>query len=295
MKQQYFILVVAHSLHGRLRRIHIPHKLVYSVLALALVGAITMIGLVGSYARMAWKVADYNSLRSEIQSLRDRYQALQRESTQKNEQLATLQVFASEVSQAYGIRKHIDGPDDILAEGSLVPTYNETLEQYDFLKSARFSIFSRKFPRSWQKNSKPTLWPVDGRFSSYFGKRSDPFRGMSAFHPGVDLSAAPNTPVRAAGDGIVTRTGWAGAYGKLIVVDHGGGITTYYGHLNHIDVIAGQEVRRGQEIGKVGRSGRTTGYHLHFEVRHGGSPVNPYMYLKQSARPANYAKSDLPF
>jgi murein DD-endopeptidase MepM/ murein hydrolase activator NlpD len=245
---------------------------------------------------MAWKVADYNSLRSEIQSLRGRYQALQQESTQKNEQLATLQIFASEVSQAYGLKKNLEGPEDISAEGSLVPTYNETLEQYDFLKSARFSIFSRKFPRSWQKNSKPTLWPVNGRFNSYFGKRSDPLRGMSAFHPGVDLSAAPNTPVRAAGDGIVTRTGWAGAYGRLIVVDHGGGITTYYGHLNHIDVIAGQEVRRGQEIGKVGRTGRTTGYHLHFEVRHGGSPVNPYMYLKKSARPANYAKkSDLPF
>jgi len=295
MKQQYFILVLAHSLHGRLRRIHVPHKLVYGILGLALVGAITVVGLVGSYARMAWKVADYNSLRAEFDQLRDRYQTLQRESSNKNEQLATLQIFANEVSQAYGIKKELEGPDDISAEGSLVPSYKESLDQYDFLKSARFSIFSRKFPRSWQTNSKPTLWPVDGHFNSYFGKRDDPLRSMSAFHPGVDLSAAPNTPVRAAGDGIVTRAGWAGAYGRLVVVDHGGGIVTYYGHLNGMDVIAAQEVRRGQVIGKVGRSGRTTGYHLHFEVRHGGSPVNPYMYLKQSARPTNYAKSDLPF
>jgi len=295
MKQQYFILVLAHSLHGRLRRVHVPHKVVYGVLALALVGMITVLGFVGSYARMVWKVADYNSLRAEIETLRGRYQALQEQSTEKNQQLASLQLFATQVSVAYGIRQKSENPIDMIAGDRLVPTYKETLEEYNFLKSANFSIFSRRSPRLWRQDARPTLWPVNGRFSSYFGKRSDPLTGFSAFHPGVDINAGKNDPVRAAGDGVVVRAGWAANYGKLVVVDHGGGITTYYGHLNRIEVLAGQEVRRGQLIGKVGRTGRTTGYHLHYEVRQGGNPVNPYIFLKSSPKPQNYAKSDLPF
>jgi len=295
MNQQYFILVLAHSLHGRLRRIHIPHKIVYAVLAFALVGLITVFGFVGSYVRMAWKVADYNSLRAEFNSLRERYQALQRESSNKNQQLATLQMFATEVSMAYGLNNKLVKPADVADEGSLVPSFKESLEEYDFLKSANFSIFSRKQPRSWQKNTRPTLWPVAGRLSSYFGKRSDPLTGAGDFHPGVDIRVDVGTPVHAAGDGVVTRAGWAGAYGRLVVINHGGGITTFYGHLSRIEVIPGQAVRRGQIIAKSGRSGRVSGPHLHYEVRQGGNPVNPYSFLKKSALPQNYAKSDLPF
>jgi len=295
MKQQYFILVLAHSLHGRLRRIHVPHKIVYAVLAFAVVGIITVLGFVGSYVRMAWKVADYNSLRAEFDSLRERYQALQRESSDKNQQLATLQMFATEVSMAYGLNGKFSDQVDAGAEGPLVPSFKESLEEYDFLKSANFSIFSRKQPRSWQKNTRPTLWPVAGRLNSYFGKRSDPLTGAGDFHPGVDIRVDVGTPVRAAGDGVVTRAGWAGAYGRLVVVNHGGGITTFYGHLSRIEVIPGQAVSRRQIIAKSGRSGRVSGPHLHYEVRQGGNPVNPYSFLKKSARPQNYAKSDLPF
>ncbi len=297
MKQQYFIVILAHSLHGRIRRIHVPHKIVYAVLGLALVGVFTVLGFVGSYARMALKVADYNSLRTELQLLQERYRALQQEASERNQQLASLQMFASEVSLAYGIKRRLEGPVDISAEGSLLPSYRESLEEYNFLKSANFSIFSRKAPAVWRysPDSKPTAWPVNGRFTSYFGKRSDPMTGFSAFHPGVDLQAPKGTPVRAAGDGVVTRAEWAGRYGKLVVIDHGGGITTYYAHLDRIEVIAGQHVRKGQLIGRVGRTGRTTGTHLHYEVRQGGTPVNPYTYLRRSVRPFDYARSRFPF
>lgn len=295
MKQDYFIVVLAHSFHGRLRRIHIPHKIVYVILALAMVGGITVSGFVGSYARMAWKVADYNSLRAEFNTLRGRYQTLQRETSHKSDQLATLQLFATEVSLAYGLKQKLEGPADIASEGSLVPSFGETLEEYNFLKSTNFSIFSRKYPRLWQTDTRPTLWPLNGRLSSYFGKRTDPLNGMGTFHPGVDIPAPKGTPVRTAGDGVVIRAQWAGHYGRLIVVDHGSEISTYYGHLSRIDVIAGQEVRRGQLIGVVGRSGRVTGLHLHYEVRQGGNPVNPYIFLKEADRPASVVKRDFPF
>lgn len=295
MNKDYFIVVLAHSFHGRLRRIHIPHKIVYAVLALALVGLITVAGFVGTYVRMVSKVSGYNALRAEIETLRERYQSLQRETSQKNEQLATLQLFATEVSMAYGINRQLEDSNGFAAEGMRVPSFSESLEEFNFLKSANFSIFSRKYPRLWQKNTKPSLWPVNGRLGSYFGKRTDPLNGMGAFHPGVDIPANKGEPVRAAGDGIVIRARRSGGYGNLVVIEHGGGISTYYGHLSKIEVIAGQEVRRGQIVGSVGSTGRVTGNHLHYEVRQGGSPVNPYIFLKQSPRPARYAKRDFPF
>jgi len=294
MKQQYFIVVLAHSLHGRLRRVHVPHKVIYAILALALVGCITVLGLAGSYARMAWKVANYNNLRNEVSSLRERYDVLQRSSKETREQLASLQLFATEVSVAYGIKKKLEGPADISGEGRLVPTFHETLEQYQALRSSKFSLTPRNYSRRWHANVIPSLWPLDGRLLSSFGARSDPFSGGAAFHAGADISAPTGSPVKAAADGIVMAAEWGGAYGRIVVVDHGGGLQTYYAHLSRFDVIPGQEVRRGQVIAYSGASGRVTSPHLHYEVRQGGIPVNPYKYLARSALSAA-VRRDFPF
>jgi len=294
MNQQYFIVVLAHSFHGRLRRLHIPHKVVYAVLALAFLGVFSVAGFLSSYARMVWKVANYNSLRNDLETLRARYQTLRKANDQTNENLATLQLFATEVSLAYGIKRKLEGPPDISAEGTLVPTYNETLETYNFLRSANFSKFYRRYPRLWQANVRPSLWPVSGRLLSYWGMRTDPFSGSGAFHAGVDISAPVGTAVRAAADGVVSHCEWGGAYGRLVVVDHGGGLQTFYAHMSRFDVIAGQEVRRGQIIGATGASGRVTSPHLHYEVRQGGNPVNPYIFLAKSPT-GDTAPPDLPF
>src|ERR1700731_4827108 len=133
MKQHYFVVVLAHSLHGRLRRIHIPHQSIYVVLGLALFGSVSLFGMVSSYLRMTWKVSNYNTLRSEVDTLRSRYQELQKENDQKQEQLASLQMMASEVSLALGLKRKIEGADDIAEEGPLVPTYKESIENYNFL------------------------------------------------------------------------------------------------------------------------------------------------------------------
>jgi murein DD-endopeptidase MepM/ murein hydrolase activator NlpD len=294
MKQPYFVVVLAHSLHGRLRRIHIPQKALYVVLLLAVFGCFSVFGFVSSYVRMAWKVANYNSLRQETASLRARYDSLQRDFNQTNEQLATLQVYALEVSNAYGIKRKLEGPPDISSEGRLVPTFSETLEEYNFLKSANISKFQRTYPRLWQVNVRPSLWPVEGRVIGAFGRRSDPFSGEQAFHTGVDISGPMGTPVRAAADGVVSEAEFVSGYGRLIVIDHGGGVQTFYAHLSRFDVIAGQEVRRGQIIGSVGSSGRAQAPHLHYEVRLGGNPVNPYSFLVRSPM-ARSVKPDLPF
>src|SRR6185295_10159404 len=113
MKQNYFIVVLAHSIHGRLRRIHIPHQAIYAILALAVLGCFSLFGFVSSYARMAWKVANYNALKQEADVLRAKYQNLQKVVNQTDEQLATLKLYANEVSLAYGIKQKLEGPADI--------------------------------------------------------------------------------------------------------------------------------------------------------------------------------------
>jgi murein DD-endopeptidase MepM/ murein hydrolase activator NlpD len=285
MKQEYFVVVLAHSLRGRLRRIHVPHQAVYVILALALLGCFSVFGFVASYARMAWKVANYNALKREADGLRTRYQSLQKVVSETNQQLASLQMYAKEVTLAYGIKQKLEGPSDISAEGKLIPSFAESVQDYDFLKSAaKLSLQTRAARLLTPLNSQPSIWPVDGKLMlSSFGNRTDPFSGEGAFHKGVDISSTTGTPVRATADGIVIYSAFESGYGRLIVVDHGHGVQTYYAHLSKFEVRTGQELRRGEIVGRVGSSGRVTAPHLHYEVRVGGVPQNPYRYLAKAA------------
>ncbi len=284
MNQEYFVVVLAHSLRGRLRRVHIPHTAVYAVLALALVGFFSAFGFIASYARMAWKVANYNALKQEADSLKARYQNLQKVVSETNVQMASLQLYAKEVSVAYGIKQKLEGPATIASEGKMVPTFAETLQEYNYLVNAdKLSISNRTSRRLMAIQSPPSLWPVEGRLMDGFARRTDPFSGEGAFHKGVDITAPTGTTVRTTADGIVVQAEMvSGGYGRLIIIDHGSGYQTYYAHLSRISVRAGQEVRRGEAIGAVGTSGRVTAPHLHYEVRVGGTPMNPYRFLANS-------------
>ncbi len=293
MQQPYFIVVLAHSLHGKLRRIHIPYAVLYSVLALAAVGAVSVIGFVSSYARMAMKVNRYNELRDEVSILRGSYERLRKEAEEKTQQLATFQLYASEVSSMFGLRSRLEGPPSIAGEGKLVPSLRETIAEYDFLRSANFSKLQRRTSMVRTANM-PSLWPVNGNLTSYFGKRSDPFSGEGTMHPGIDISVPSGTKVRAAADGVVSQASFFGGYGRIVIIDHGAGCSTYYAHLSRFDVLPGQEVRRGDIIGQSGSSGRSTSPHLHYEVRMHGVPINPYPYLMRSATQI-LTKRDLPF
>jgi murein DD-endopeptidase MepM/ murein hydrolase activator NlpD len=298
--KHYFVVVLAHSLHGRLRRIHIPHKALYIVVGLALFGSVSLFGMVSSYLRMTWKVANYNSLRTQVETLQTKYQTLLKENNQKQEQLASLQMMATEVSAALGLNQSLAGSDDNIAdEGPLVPGYKESIEEYNFLKTASISRLRHENVRAWQKNIVPSLWPVNGRLLSRFGEREDPFTGEgeahNEFHSGVDISAAMGTSVHAAADGVVEYAASVGdGYGKMVVIDHGNGLQTRYAHLSRFEVIPGQEIRRGEILGYSGATGRVTSPHLHFEVRRGGVAVNPYPYLTHSAM-LQQIQPDLPF
>ena len=120
-------------------------------------------------------------------------------------------------------------------------------------------------------------------FTSGYGVRSDPFKGSAAMHAGIDLSGPVGTPIYATADGVVSDASWnSGGYGNLVKIDHGRGIETRYGHLSKIGVFAGQRIKRGEIIGRMGSTGRSTGSHLHYEVRIEGRAVNPIPFMKST-------------
>lgn len=127
--------------------------------------------------------------------------------------------------------------------------------------------------------STPNIKPARGWFTSRFGYRISPFTGRSALHAGLDIAAAPGSPIYAPGDGIVTFAGYDESYGKLVSIDHGYGVTTRYGHCAQIYVQTGQRVSRYDVVASVGNTGRSTGPHLHYEVRVNGVPRNPALYI----------------
>jgi murein DD-endopeptidase MepM/ murein hydrolase activator NlpD len=125
----------------------------------------------------------------------------------------------------------------------------------------------------------PSIWPIAGWISSAFGNRRDPFTGGRDFHPGLDISASQGQPVIAPADGVVLSAAYSGNYGNLVTIDHGFGITTRYAHLSRYAVVPGQTIDRGQTIGYVGSTGRSTSAHLHYEVLVNGQLTNPLHLL----------------
>jgi len=129
----------------------------------------------------------------------------------------------------------------------------------------------------------PTLWPASGRVSSNFGQREDPFNSSERFHSGIDIAADYGSDINAAAEGTVITAGTLAGYGKAVIVSHGNGLTTLYGHISSAIAKEGQKVKKGQLIARVGSTGRSTGPHLHFEVRINDTPVDPLKYLDKKS------------
>ena len=148
-------------------------------------------------------------------------------------------------------------------------------------KAAQLEQALQLFERALRERARiPSIWPTEGRTTDNYGSRSNPFGGGSfEFHGGLDIATAWGTPVVAAGSGTVAFAGWQGGYGQVVILDHGDGLSTRYGHLSRIEVSVGQQLERGQRLGRVGSTGRSTGPHLHYEVRLGDTAVNPRRYL----------------
>jgi murein DD-endopeptidase MepM/ murein hydrolase activator NlpD len=283
MNKNCLILDLAHSLHGRVKRVEISYKSLAWLAGSIVVLLVLVAALSFSYLRMSWKVAQFERLRGEMDRLRGRYIELQRQANQHKVQMASLEKLASEVSARYGINAPA-GEDEPMDSDSIT-NLKESIEQYTFLQAASFDGIYHHYAFRWQEHNQPSLWPVIGVLRSGFGGRTDPFSGEGAFHTGVDLQVPKGSSVHATADGVVERACWSGKYGKLVVIDHGNGLKTYYAHLSEWEVFPGQPVRRGEVIGLSGATGHATGPHVHYEVRVSGTPVNPYRYLAKGPNP----------
>ncbi|MDE3109337.1 MAG: M23 family metallopeptidase [Acidobacteriota bacterium] len=289
MKGKAYTFFVASSASGEMRRVRVPAYLMHLLVLLAVVGSVTIIAGMGSYSRLLLKAANYNSLRRQQDDLKQRYVALQTQVKDTNQRLDSLQSLASEVAMAYGITRFHATPfnlNDVQPDPDA--TFQESMDEFSYLQKnatavAMSSGGERLLPTSQLTalGIVPTLWPVVGRITGHFGERMDPFSGEGAFHSGVDIASTYGAAVRATADGIVTEVGRDGGYGRLVVIDHGFGVTTWYGHLSGFNVQPGMRVKSGDVVGYEGDSGRSTGPHLHYEIRIYNTPVNPWPYLRR--------------
>ena len=303
LRKRFYIIFVAREEDGRLRKIPVPLHYAYVFVAAAVVGAFTLTGMAGSYSRMLLKTASFNQIRSQHEALRKDYQQLQVVAQQKEVQAASLGSLASEVSALYGLRQNRLAKSASVATAIPVPVDSDATftdanytQSFDQLSSLRTTAMSGQLSRAFELGinpaisggnwasmlNAPSLWPVVGRITSSFGQRLDPFNGEGAFHSGIDIGTTYGESVRATADGVVLKASFGNGYGREIMIDHGNGIQTVYGHLSGFAVTAGERVRRGQVIGYVGDSGRSTGPHLHYEVRIRDTPVNPHKYLRET-------------
>ncbi|MFH5835547.1 peptidoglycan DD-metalloendopeptidase family protein [Proteiniclasticum sp. C24MP] len=163
-----------------------------------------------------------------------------------------------------------------------VETQSETLsaQKTKVEEEIRVEEEKRKQQELERKRATTFIRPASGRLTSGYGNRIHPVTRRRAFHAGIDIANSRGTSILASRNGKVTFAGYKGTYGKLIIVNHGNGIETAYAHLSSINVKVGQSVTQGNVIGKMGSTGRSTGSHLHFEIRMGGSTVNPSKYIK---------------
>ena len=314
LKKRFYIVFVSRDEDGALRKVPVPMHYAYLFVAAAVIGMFTISGMAGSYSRMLLKTAHFNQVRQERDNSRKDYAQLEQVAHEKDVQAASLGSLASEISAIYGLRKSslaaapaaipakksdaaataaatLPAADSLTTEG-----YYKSLDEFIALRS---SALNGSAARSMATGlpvrlsnadvitgdlasvaAAPSLWPIQGPITSSFGEREDPFNGEGAFHKGIDISAPKGTPIRASADGVVETAAMENGYGREVLLDHGHGIKTLYGHMSGFTVTQGQSVVRGQVIGYVGSSGRSTGCHLHYEVQIHGTPVNPHKYLR---------------
>ncbi len=313
------LIYVTQAEDGKDELVSIPMRYVYVFVAAAVTGMFTIAGMAGSYSRMLVKAESINHLRDELAMSRKDYAGLEKKAHEKDVQAASLGSLASEVSAIYGLTAGkltmLHGhaarmPKSTAADVAKAPLKDDasTLTDDSYYKSLN-TFYALKDTASsgltFQQTANPNLgvratlsdfaaldsegtsnvpdmWPILGPINSGFGEREDPIlgNGEGEFHKGVDIGSPDGTPVHAPAGGRVVMAGMGSGYGREIEIDHGNGIVTVYGHLQGYNVVEGQNIVKGEVIGFVGHSGRTTGSHLHYEVRVRGTAVNPHKYLR---------------
>ncbi len=294
MANEFFTLIVVPHAKARFRRIQVPVKLAKGVLGTAAVGAILLGGVLVHYTRLSGEIYESRKLRSENQALLSKTQEYELNAGRLQAQVTALQGVVSKLGVMAGLDRSLPETGTVgvggatslevsaprLEPGSLLVMEKSLTQLAD--RSARLEEFYRD--QSVLLSSTPSIWPVRGYLSAGFGNRIDPFTGQRDFHSGIDISTPIGTHIKAPADGVVISASNQGGYGNSLVIDHGYGLVTRYGHLDGFAVKPGQRIRRGELLGYVGNTGRSTGPHLHYEVWVREQAQNPIHFILDEYR-----------
>jgi len=281
-EDRFYAFIIAHTSRSRARvqRIRVEKRLVTVVcIALLLLGVGLFYGLYGLTQHVSHLRIEFENQRLRAENERQR-----KELEKLNNRVEKVEDTSRKLAEKSGV---VEQPNPPGTGGPALPLDEMGLAALT-AKMGRLEEDLRAYEAILrQRGYTPTLWPVDGTLEGGFGGRRNPFGGSGyEFHTGQDIEAPWGAPVIAGASGKVAFVGWQNGYGQLVVVDHGGGLTTRYGHLSHIDVELNQTVERAQLLGKVGSTGRSTGPHLHYEVRINDQAVDPLPYLLLSNKVA---------
>ena len=275
---RFYAFIIAHTSRSkaRVQRIRVEKKVVTLFFAVAAVVTVCLCyGLYGLTQQAKHLRTEY-----ENQRLRAENEKQRQELEKLNNRVEKVEDTSRKLAEKSGVVENAPRPG---SGGPALPLDEMGLATV-IAKMGRLEEDMRGYEAVLRERGyTPTLWPVEGTLEGGFGGRRNPFGGPGyEFHSGQDIEAPWGAPVISGASGKVIFVGWQNGYGQLVVVDHGGGLTTRYGHLSHIDVELNQTVGRGQLLGRVGSTGRSTGPHLHYEVRINDEPVDPLPYLLQS-------------
>ncbi len=274
----YYTFIIAPHATSKIHRLHIPTSLLYTVCVFALIGLVTVsTGLVIVF-RKTKTLAEMSAIRVQNRQLRQENSALKLRYEELNQRVSNIedvsdalanQAKIPPVSASLTAREAAGGPEMADKLDSDTESLERELRQLKSLQDQNAVRLA----------SIPSGLPVRGYLTDGFGGRHNPFGGESSeFHAGQDISVPHGTPVQATADGIVLYAAPRSGYGNVVVIYHGNGISTRFGHLSAFDVEAGQRVKRGDIIGRAGNTGRSTGVHVHYEVREYDVPVDPLKY-----------------
>ncbi len=292
MPKRFYTFIIVPNASSRLHKVRIPVQIMYVLAAIGVLSFLVAIGLGFNYARMAFMVSDYNTLQAENTELKVEKKNLEVTTAKLNTKITRLETLSEKLTalietdgflkksgkNGVGGSKTDFRTSDILND---IPKSDlESLKGRTAELENNLSLLQQKAERrALIRRFTPNIWPLKGRLASHYGGRLDPFTGDREVHLGLDISGMYGVPVRAPADGVVIFAARKSEYGNLIIIDHGNGVTTRLGHLSRFQVRVGSQIVKGQIVGNVGMTGRTTGPHLHYEVRQYDRPVNPRSYL----------------
>ncbi|HEY2932401.1 MAG TPA: M23 family metallopeptidase [Acidobacteriota bacterium] len=284
MRKASFTFVVANPKAGRIHKLHVPQSIVLTGGIFSIIFLIVSFLASLHYSSLNYRTRDYERIQTENSDLRSENRRFKATTTELEEKLVSLEVISQKL-------KKMSGMGDSASAGvgglsSSMPSFIRTADRLTYLDSrvgdlqSEFTELNNFYQRQTMLMAvTPSILPVNGYESAAFGYRQDPFHGGREFHSGIDFSSPSGNKVVATADGVVTFAGSRPGYGRTVVVDHRFGMSTLFGHMSRVSVIPGQQVKRGSIVGYVGSTGRSTGPHLHYEVRLNDRPLNPVNFL----------------